>query len=96
MSKSARRMRLKRFCEQFLTFKDGVSRNGKKDDVVQEMCRMNLTITRLAEVLWKGASAIKVGSKELVYSGGGRGDTHERGAGTAQNVWEANVQFQIE
>ena len=51
---------------------------GKLDNVDQEMDRMKLNILGLAEVRWKGAGSIKVGSKTLIYSGG---DNHERGVG---------------
>ena len=51
---------------------------GKLDNIDQEMDRMKLNILGLAEVRWKGAGSIKIGSKTLIYSGG---DNHERGVG---------------
>ena len=41
---------------------------GKLDNKDQEMDRMKLNIHGLAEVRWKGAGSIKVGSKTLIYS----------------------------
>ena len=51
---------------------------GKIENVIQEMNRMNLNIVGLAETRWTGAAVTKVGNKVFMYSGG---STHERGVG---------------
>ena len=49
---------------------------GKIENVIQEMDRMNLNIVGLAETRWTGAAVTKVGNKVFMFSGG---STHERG-----------------
>ncbi|GFN89380.1 craniofacial development protein 2-like [Plakobranchus ocellatus] len=50
------------------------------------MKRMKLNILELAEVRWKEAGSMKLGSKILIYSGG---HPHERGVGILFNVTTA-------
>ncbi|GFO12823.1 craniofacial development protein 2-like protein [Plakobranchus ocellatus] len=50
------------------------------------MERMKLNILGLAEVRWKGAGSMKLGSKTLIYS---KGHTHERGVGILFDVTTA-------
>ncbi|GFO39923.1 craniofacial development protein 2-like protein [Plakobranchus ocellatus] len=62
----------------------------KLENVIEEMDRIELNILGLAEVRWTGASAMKLGNKNLIYSGG---HTRERGGGILfnaqrQKVWE--------
>ncbi|GFN84567.1 LOW QUALITY PROTEIN: chemosensory receptor a [Plakobranchus ocellatus] len=59
---------------------------GKLENVVKEMERMKLNILGFAEVRWKGAGSMKLGSKTLIYS---RGHTHERGVGILFDVTTA-------
>ncbi|GFO48673.1 endonuclease exonuclease phosphatase domain containing protein [Plakobranchus ocellatus] len=47
------------------------------------MDRIKLNILGLAEVRWKGAGSMKLGSKTLIYSGGQK---HERGGGILLDV----------
>ncbi|KAK3698846.1 hypothetical protein RRG08_028701 [Elysia crispata] len=51
---------------------------GKIENVIKEMDRMNLNIVGLAETRWTGAAVAKVDNKVLIFSGG---STHERGVG---------------
>ncbi|GFO12698.1 hypothetical protein PoB_003920300 [Plakobranchus ocellatus] len=59
---------------------------GKLENFVKEMERMKLNILELAEVRWKGAGSMKLGSKTLIYSGGHK---HERGVGILFDVTTA-------
>ncbi|KAK3771587.1 hypothetical protein RRG08_041516 [Elysia crispata] len=51
---------------------------GKIENVIKEMDRMNLNIVGLAETRWTGAAVAKVDNKVFIFSGG---STHERGVG---------------
>ena len=51
---------------------------GKIENVIKEMDRMNLNIVGLAETRWKGAAVVKIDNKVFIFSGG---STHERGVG---------------
>ena len=51
---------------------------GKIENVIKEMDRMNLNIVGLAETRWTEAAVTKVDNKVFIFSGG---STHERGVG---------------
>ena len=55
-----------------------LNQDGKLENVIQEMDRMNLNVLGLAEVRWKGAGSVIVDNKTMIYSGGKK---HEKGVG---------------
>ena len=57
-------------------------RQGKLDNIKQEMERLNISILGLSEVRWKGADRIKSGKHNIIYSGG---DKREQGVGIILN-----------
>ncbi|GFN77293.1 craniofacial development protein 2-like protein [Plakobranchus ocellatus] len=70
----------------------------KIENVIQEIDRIKLNILGLAEIRWKGADSMKLGSKILICSGR---HTHERGFGILFDVTRAkslgsSAQFKIE
>ena len=66
-----------------------LNQDGKFENSIQEMGRMNLNVLSLAEVRWKGAGSMIADNKSMMYSGG---EKYEKGIRLSFDKEEATIE----